>query len=68
MVVIVYKLDLQLHAYSVPIITKTVISILFTARCTRYNIIWLCVSDLWQVGGCCRVLRFPPPIKLTATI
>jgi hypothetical protein len=26
------------------------------------------VSDLRQVGGLLRVLRFPPPIKLTATI
>jgi hypothetical protein len=26
------------------------------------------VSDLWQVGGFLRVLRFPSPIKLTATI
>ena len=26
------------------------------------------VSDWWQVGGFLRVLRFPPPIKLTATI
>ena len=26
------------------------------------------VSDLRQVGGFLRVLRFPPPIKLTATI
>jgi len=26
------------------------------------------VSDLWQVGGFLRVLQFPPPIKLTATI
>jgi hypothetical protein len=26
------------------------------------------VSDLWQVGGFLWVLRFPPPIKLTATI
>jgi hypothetical protein len=26
------------------------------------------VSDLWLVGGFIRVLRFPPPIKLTATI
>jgi hypothetical protein len=25
-------------------------------------------SDLWQVGGFLRVLRFPPPITLTATI
>ena len=26
------------------------------------------VSDLRQVGGFLKVLRFPPPIKLTATI
>ena len=26
------------------------------------------VSDLRQVGGFFRVLRFPPPIELTATI
>jgi hypothetical protein len=26
------------------------------------------VSELRQVGGFLRVLRFPPPIKLTATI
>ena len=26
------------------------------------------VSDLQQVGGFLRVLRFPPPIKLTATM
>ena len=26
------------------------------------------VSDLWQVGGFLRVLRFLPPIKLTTTI
>ena len=26
------------------------------------------VSDLRQVGGFLRVLRFPPPIKLTSTI
>ena len=26
------------------------------------------VSDLQQVGGFLQVLRFPPPIKLTATI
>ena len=26
------------------------------------------VSDLREVGGFLRVLRFPPPIKLTATI
>jgi hypothetical protein len=26
------------------------------------------VSELWQVGGFLREIRFPPPIKLTATI
>ena len=26
------------------------------------------ISDLWQVGDLYRVLRLPPPIKLTATI
>ena len=26
------------------------------------------VSDLLQIGGFLRVLRFPPPIKMTATI
>jgi hypothetical protein len=26
------------------------------------------VSDMWQVCGFLRVLRFPPPIKFTATI
>jgi hypothetical protein len=29
---------------------------------------WKFVSDLWQVGGFLRVLRFPPPINLTTTI
>ena len=35
------------------------------AKCTRYNIMWYFVSELWQVGG---FLRVPPPVKLTATI
>ena len=26
------------------------------------------VSDLWQISGFLQVFRFPPPIKLTATI
>jgi hypothetical protein len=26
------------------------------------------VSDLWEFSGFLRVFRFPPPIKLTATI
>ena len=42
---------------------------LFMAKCIRYTT--LCdkfVGDLWQVVGFHLVLRFPPPIKLTATI
>jgi hypothetical protein len=36
------------------------------ARCTQYNIMWKSfVSDLRQVGGFLRVLRFPPHKKKT---
>ena len=49
---------------SVSITTSVVISNPSQARCTQYNI----VSDLQQVGGFLRALRFPPPIKLTTTI
>ena len=39
------------------------------ARCTQYNIMWYgFLSDLRQVGGFLWILRFPPLIKLTATI
>ena len=39
------------------------------ARCTRYNIVWSSLSATWgQVGSFPRILRLPPPIKLTATI
>ena len=42
----------------------------FMARCTRYvqHYVMKFVSDLRQVGGFLRVLRFPPPIKLTDMI
>ena len=33
------------------------------ARCTRYNIKITFASDLRQIGGFLRVLRFSPPIK-----
>ena len=36
-------------------------------RCTLCDVIKI-VSDLRQVGGFRRVLRFPPPINLTSTI
>jgi hypothetical protein len=65
MVVILWKLDLQLPVQSVPMTTKDV----------SLNPSWqgviditLCVNDLQQIGGFLWVLLFPPPIKLTATI
>ena len=49
--------------------TTCAFHIRFMARCTRYNIIVInIVSNLRQVGGFLRILRFPPPIKLIATI
>ena len=38
-----------------------------SGRGVQYYVIKF-VSDVRQVGGFLRVLRFPPPIKLTATI
>jgi hypothetical protein len=49
-----------LYMQSVPITTKVVSSI-------QHYVIKF-VSDLRHVGGFLRVLRFPPPIQLTATI
>jgi len=37
------------------------------SRCIQHDVIKI-VSDLRRVGGVPRVLRFPPPIKRTATI
>jgi len=54
----------QLSMQSVPIPTNIVSSNPTQARCTVIKF----VSDLRQVCGFLRVLRFPPPIKLTATI
>ena len=54
---------------SVPITTKVVSS--NPAHAEDYSIqhyVIKFVSDLRQVGGFLRVHRFPPPIKLTATI
>jgi hypothetical protein len=55
-----------IYAISVPITTNVVSLNPSQVRCTRYNIMF--VSDLQQVGGFLQVIRFPPPIKLTATI
>jgi hypothetical protein len=41
------------------------------AHCEVYSVqhcVIKFVSDLWKVSGFLRVLQFPPPIKLTATI
>jgi hypothetical protein len=52
---------------SVLITTDVVSSNPAQARCTRYNIIVIkFVSDWRQVGDVLLVLRFPPPIALTA--
>ena len=69
MVVIVWSLDLQLPVQSVPTTTKVVISnpVHGEVYSIQHYVIKF-VSDLRPVGGFLRVLGFPPPIKLTATI
>jgi hypothetical protein len=67
--VVVWQLDLQLPMQSVPITTIVVSS--NPAHGGMYSIqhyVIKFVSDLRQVGGFLRFLRFPPPMKLTATI
>ena len=66
MVVIVWELDLQLH---VSITIKVVSSHPFHGEVysIQHHVIKF-VSDLPRAGGFSRVLRFPPPIKLTAKI
>ena len=56
---------LQLPMQSVPITTGVVSS--RSERDVQQYVIKL-ASDLLQVGGFLRVLRFPPPIKLNTTI
>ena len=66
---IVWKLDLRLPGKSVPITTKVVSS--SPAHGEVYSIQHYgikFVSDLRQVGGFLRVLRFRPPIKLSVMI
>jgi hypothetical protein len=68
-VVVVIVWYLQLPVQSVPIITK-VVSLNFVhgeVYSIQHYVIKF-VSDLRQAGGFLRVLRFPPPIKLTVTI
>ena len=68
-VVIVWWLDLQLPVQLVPIATKVVSSnpVHGEVYSMQYYVIKF-VSDLRQVGDFLLVLRFPQPIKLTATI
>jgi len=61
--------DLQLTVQSVPITTEIVS--LNPAHGEGYSIqhyVIKFVGDLRQVSGFLQVIRFPPPIKLTATI
>ena len=62
-------LDLQLHVQLVSITTKVVSSNLVQdeVHSIQHYVIKF-VSDLQQVGGFLPILRFPPPIKLTAMI
>ena len=68
MVMIVGQLDLQLPAQSA--ITTEVVSSNPTQGVVYSLQLYVIkfVSDLRQVGGFLRVLRFPPPTKLTVTI
>ena len=66
---IAWSLDFQLPAQSFPKTTNVVSS--KPANGEMYSIhhhVIKFVSDLRQVGGFLRVLRFPPPIKLTGRI
>jgi hypothetical protein len=67
MVMIVWHLDLQLSMQSVPITANVVSSNIAQARCTQYN------SEVYSIQHYVRkfvneFLRFPPSIKLAATI
>ena len=68
-IVIVWLLHLQLPVQSVPIITKVVSlnSVHGEVYSIQHYVIKF-VSDLCQVCGFLRELRFPPPIKLPAMI
>ena len=64
MIMIVWLLDLELPVQSVPITTKVVSLNMYLIQ----HYVKRFVSDLWKVGGFLWILRFPPPIKLTAMI
>ena len=61
--------DLQLHMQSVPFTTNVVSSnLVYGAVYSIQHYEIKLVNVLLRVGGFLRVLRFPPPIKLTTTI
>ena len=66
---VVVIVDLQLPVQSVPVTTKVVSSnaVHGEVYSIQHYVIKF-VSDLRQVGSFLRVLLFPPPIQLTATI
>ena len=63
-VIIVWWFDLQLPMQSVPITTKVSLNPVHGEVYSIQHCVINFVSDLPQVGGFFRVLRFPPPIKL----
>jgi len=68
-VMIIWLLDLQLPVQSVPITTNIVSSnpVHGEVYSIQHYVIKF-VIVLWQVCDFLRILPFPPPIKLTATI
>ena len=64
-----FRLTDSVHKMNLPLTTKVVSS--NPAHDEGYSIQYYVikfVSDLRQIGGFLRLFRFPPPIKLTATI
>jgi len=67
--VIIWYLDLQLPMQLVPITTKVASSNPSHAEvCSIQHYVIKFVNDLCRVSGFLRVLQFPTPIILTATI
>ena len=68
-VTIVWGLDFQISVQSMPITTEAVsTNFVHEEVYSIQHYVIKFIGDLRQVGGLIRVLRFPPPIKLTATI
>ena len=67
--VIAWNLFLQIPVQSVPITTNIVnLNPDHDEVYSKQHYVIKFVSNLPQVGGFLRLLRFPPPIKLTATM